>query len=90
MPESVCAAIRAHHRVETAPAEHRQTALLVHLADALCYHVGMAEMGEGVVLWPDDPALVEFGIDPDALAALAEDVAVEVERAIDLLGSYRG
>jgi hypothetical protein len=47
-------------------------------------------MGEGVVLQPDDPALIELGIDGDALAELAKEVSAEMGRTIELLGSYRG
>ena len=47
--------------------EYPAQCLIVHLADALCYHVGIGDMGEAVVLLPDDPALLESGIGPDML-----------------------
>jgi hypothetical protein len=82
----VGATIRAHHRLDTVGPEHRHSALVVHLADALCYHVGIGDMGEGVVLLPDDPALLELGIGPDMLALLMKEAKVESERAGRALG----
>lgn len=81
LPRPVCAAIRAHHRLGTVEPEHRCNALIVHLADALCHHAGIAEMGEAVVLPPDDPALTELGIDADMLAVLVAEARLEAERA---------
>jgi HD-like signal output (HDOD) protein len=87
LPRNVCAAIRGHHRPDAVEPEHRHGALMVHLADALCYHVGLAEMGEGVTLGPEDPAIVEFRIDAPMLATLVEEAKVEAERAAEALGS---
>ena len=78
--------IRAHHRLDTVGPEYRHSALVVHLADALCYHIGLADMGEGVVLLPDDPALLELGIGPDTLALLMKETKVESERAGQAFG----
>lgn len=81
LPPPVCAAIRAHHRLDTVGPEHRGTALIVHLADSLCYRAGIAEMNEGVVLRPDDPALAELGIDEDMLAVLVVEAQLESQQA---------
>ena len=81
LPTAVCASIRAHHRLDTIDPQYRHSALVVHLADALCYHVGIAEMGEGVVLLPDDPGLLELGIGPDMLALLMNEAKAESARA---------
>ncbi len=81
LPPAVCATIRAHHRIDSVGPEYRHNALVVRLADALCYHVGLGEMGEGVVLLPDDPALLELGVGPDMLALLMDEAKAESERA---------
>ena len=86
LPPAVGATIRAHHRLDAVGPEYRHNALVVHLADALCYHVGIGDMGEGVVLLPDDPALLALGVGPDMLALLMKEAKVESERAGQALG----
>lgn len=86
LPPAVGGVIRAHHRLDAVVPEYRHSALVVHLADALCYHVGIGDMGERVVLLPDDPALLELGIGPDMLALLMKEAKVESERAGQALG----
>ena len=80
------ATIRAHHRLDTVGPQYRHSALVVHLADALCYHIGIAEMGEGVVLLPDDPGLLELGVGPDTLALLMNEAKAESARAGQAFG----
>jgi HD-like signal output (HDOD) protein len=89
LPRPACAAIRAHHRIDLAGPDYRQNALIVHLAEAACGHAQLADIGEGVLLHPDDPAVVELGIGPESLAVILADAQVHAERAAELIGFGR-
>ena len=86
LPRPTCAAIRAHHRIDLAGPDYRQNALIVHLAEAACGHAQLADIGEGVILRPDDPAVVELGIGPESLAVIFAEAQVQAERAAELIG----
>jgi HD-like signal output (HDOD) protein len=89
LPTSVCAAIRAHHRVDLAGAEYRQNAMIVHVAEAACGHAQLADIGEGVLLRPDDPIAAELGIDPEGLSVILAEAQVLAEEAAELIGFGR-
>jgi HD-like signal output (HDOD) protein len=89
LPRPACAAIRAHHRIDLAGPDYRQNALIVHLAEAACGHAQLADIGEGVLLRLDDPAVVELGIGPESLAVILAEAQVQAERAAELIGFGR-
>jgi len=89
LPRPACAAIRAHHRIDLAGPDYRQNALIVRLAEAACGHAQLADIGEGVLLHPDDPAVVELGIGPESLAVILAEAQAQAERAAELIGFGR-
>ena len=88
LPAPVCAAIRAHHRIDLSETEYRQEALVVHVAEAACGHAELADIGEGVMLREGEPALVELGISPEGLGAIVAEAQVEAEWAAELIGGF--
>ena len=61
----------------------------MHLAEAACGHAQLADIGEGVLLRPDDPAVVELGIGPESVAVIRAWAQVQSERAAELIGFRR-
>ena len=77
------------HRIDLAGADYRQNALIVHVAEAACEHAQLADIGEGVILQPDDAAVAELGIGPESLAVILAEAQVQAERAAELIGFGR-
>ncbi|HTY78987.1 MAG TPA: HDOD domain-containing protein [Candidatus Bathyarchaeia archaeon] len=86
LPRPACAAIRGHHRIHLAGTDYRQHALIVHMAEAACSHAQLADIGEGVLLQPEDPAVSELGIGADSLTLILAEAQVQAERAAELVG----
>ena len=90
LADEIAQAARYHHRLPLAPPEHRWTAAVLHLADAACCDEPSWDLGEGVTLAPDDPALDEVGMSLDALAPILEAACAEAQAAtavIERVGS---
>lgn len=89
LPAPVCAAIRAHHRIDLSETEYRQGAVVVYVAEAACGHAEVADIGEGVKVREGEPALVELGISPEALGMILTEAEAEAQRAAELVGFGR-
>ena len=85
LTQDIAAAARYHHRVTLAPPEHRWVASVLHLADAACADEPSWDLGEGVVLAPDDPAVDEVGQSLEALAPILESARAEAAKATSVL-----
>ena len=81
----IAQAARYHHRLTQAPPEHRWIAAVLHVADAVCCDEPSWDLGEGVTLAPDDPALEEIGVALDALAPTLEEARAEARSATEVL-----
>jgi len=86
LPLEVAAAAELHHRPAEAPAESRDFAWVVHVANAITGARTAANPVEQAVSEVGEDALAELGIAPDALPALLEAVD-EAADASDVLVS---
>lgn len=84
-PPEVVEAMRFHHRLDLAPSQHRWSAAIVRLADAICTQEPAWDVGEGGVVASDDPTLAELGIGEDEFPALLEETRAEAKRATAVL-----
>lgn len=87
MPDTITAAIRAHHRLELAPDQHRWAAAVVHLADHLAGSQNIADLEEGAAATFNPVASAVLGLAPEALAPLVEEIRAETARAASVLSS---
>jgi putative nucleotidyltransferase with HDIG domain len=79
-PAPIVKTIWFHHRPSLAPAEHRDTASIVSIAESICAGDPTLNFQEAATLDPAD-ALGRLGVEPDACAALIEAVHTEAVRA---------
>ncbi|MBI4593214.1 MAG: HDOD domain-containing protein [Candidatus Rokubacteria bacterium] len=87
LPEAISTAIRAHHRLDLAPAEHLWNACLVHLADFLVSSEDIADVKEGSVAGFDPKAFEVLGLQPDAMTPLIEEIRTETRKTSSILSS---
>lgn len=77
-PPAIVSAIRAHHRLELAPAGHRWVAAVVRVADVVGTAAGADVDGVGG-LADDDPGWRELALGPEILPALLDVARSEAE-----------
>ena len=87
MPDSIAAAIRAHHRLDQAPAEYRWNAAVTHLADYLVSQEAIADLKEGSAVNFDNAAVETLGLFPEALALITEETRTEARKAAAVLSA---
>jgi HD-like signal output (HDOD) protein len=87
MPDAITAAIRAHHRLELAPDQHRWAASVVHLADHVASSQNIGDLAEGAVATFNPVVFEVLGLAPEALAPLAEEVRAETARVASIVSS---
>ena len=87
MPDSITAAIRAHHRFDQAPAEYRWNAAVIHLADNLVSQKAIADLKEGSAACFDVAVMETLGLFPDALVQITEETRTEARKAATVLNA---
>jgi len=85
MPESIATAIRAHHRLDLAPADHRWSAAVTHLADYLVSQEAIADLNEGSAIRFDNAAVEVLGLFPESLIQITEETRSEARKASAVL-----
>src|SRR5207247_4954764 len=81
MPDSIAFAIRAHHRFDQAPPEHRWNAAIIHLADHLVSQEPIADLRERSAESFDGAVMESLGVSPDAVAQIMQETRSERRRA---------
>jgi len=87
MPDSIAFAIRAHHRFDQAPPEHRWNAAIIHLADHLVSQEPIADLREGSAECFDGAVMEILGLSPDAVAQIIEETRTERRKAATVLSA---
>src|SRR5438034_5484585 len=87
MPDSIAFAIRAHHRFDQAPPEHRWNAAIIHLADHLVSQEPIADLREGSAECFDGAVTEILGLSPDAVAQIIEETRTEARKAATVLSA---
>lgn len=87
MADSITMAIRAHHRLELAPAGQRWNACLVHLADFLASSRDIADLKEGSAAAFDPTAFEVLGLTPDAMAPVIDEIRTETRKTSSILST---
>ena len=87
MPDSIAFAIRAHHRFDQAPPEHRWNAAIIHLADHLVSQEAIADLREGSAECFDGAVMEILGLSPDAVAQIIEETRTEARKAATVLSA---
>src|SRR5438046_1224328 len=80
-------AIRAHHRFDQAPPEHRWNAAIIHLADHLVSQEPIADLREGSAECFDGAVMEILGLSPDAVAQIVEETRTESRKAATVLSA---
>ena len=73
MPESITAAIRAHHRFDLAPVAYQWNAAVIHLADNLVSQEAIDDLEEGSPVRLDNAAVEVLGLSPAAALQITEE-----------------
>ncbi len=78
MPESITAAIRAHHRFDLAPAAYQRNAAAIHLADNLVSQEAIGDLEEGSPVRFHNAAVETLGLTPEAVLQISEEARVPI------------
>jgi putative nucleotidyltransferase with HDIG domain len=73
MPESITAAIRAHHRFDLAPASYQWNAAAIHLADNLVSQEAIGDLNEGSPVRFSNAAVEALGLIPETVLQITEE-----------------
>jgi HD-like signal output (HDOD) protein len=87
MADPITTAIRAHHRLELAPADQRWNACVVHLADFLASSEDLADLREGSAAAFDASAFEVLGLTPEAMPAVIDEIRTETRKTLSILPS---
>lgn len=86
LPAVVVAGIEAHHNPTVARENEAAAASVVALADQICRWRGVGNGGDPVVPLPDEPFARAFGLDSEALAAIAGKTEEQARKTAASLG----